>query len=312
MKATVFILAILCFTSTGQVVHAAPSPAEFVLSIGVRDYPLERNALNASDAGALVIQRAVSTALVENSNKTGSSASEPDHAIHMRLADKLEVSADYKRWAFRVLSSAQHSNGQAVDGIDVVASVERCRALGQLPHVESISHRRVDPHNGRHAEEWVDFTLNLPVSRADSLPIVHEFSNQLAQCPIFSGTALKGFGADFGYAANIVGPGDYMIDDVRGSREIRLTKVSSSLAPASSPAALILRAFPSDSAALATLRSGGIDLFVGAGAEVVALASRDETLAIAECQGFTVIKRHDLQFSCLPQLNLRGVAYPQR
>ena len=299
-------------TTTTRAVKEMAKASNFVLYVGVRDYPLDRNALLETDPAALIVQRAVSAGLVDLvATKGAPSGNLESDAVRLRLADSFQVSPDYKKWSFRILSSTVHSSGTAVDAIDVVASMERCKAQGQLSLVKDLNQRTVQSKKVHHNEEWVDIELDLPADKTEARKAIAKFNLELSHCAIFSGSALKGFGADFGQMSNIVGPGDYVIDDIRGTRELRLVRVSSSLAPATSPSAVIIRAFPDDSAALATLRSGGIDLFMGAGPEIVAVARKDETLAVGECQGFIIIKRHDLQLSCTPQLELRTVAYQQ-
>lgn len=283
---------------------SAPGPvlaADSHFAIGFPHFPAGINALESSHPAAMVLRSAVTRGL------TARTGSDGDAAYRLDLSDNMSVSADYRRWSFRLLADVLFHNGRALAGEDVKASLLRCgesklRGFG----IRGISLRRV-PALADSSREWVD--VELAGEAPDSARRLQNFPAALADCPILEKESAVLFGADLGTGTNLVAAGDYSIAAFKSNGEIMLKRFASRALAGDTGAGISLRSFDDSTRALTALRGGTIDALFVADERELDASRDDETLVVSECLGFKILQRRGLEFPCQGTVSLAGMRY---
>lgn len=277
-----------------SILFCALSVRADTLSLGFPEFDKSMNVLSSDHPAAAVVRRAVLARLTTTPRGDG---------VRLLLSDSMSISADRKRWSFRISPLARFSDGKAVLGSDAEFSLRRCMQAGMFRGIEDVS-AEVAVMSGR-TSQWVHVQLIEPSKNGA------ELSAQLSTCPILERRSSKIFGKDLGIGTNVVSAGEYAFADYKAGREIALRRLRPNQSHAGTAGAdvITLRSFKDSGAALAALRAGTIDAFLSEDQPVIERAKKDETLLALQCPIYTVILRKGLHISCPEEIIASEIRY---
>ncbi len=276
------------------------------LTLGFREFPNDLDLLRSHELVAQVARAGIVQTLVNRNDGP--------LPYRLGLADSMSVGADRKMWSFRIRSGAKFHDGHLVGADDVVFSLNRCAASGELSSVARIEARRVDRAQGG-AENWVDVgvdetrqTLSDQAASGEQPPRKAGFSPvALSNCPVIERSSSELFGSVLGTGSNLVSLGAYFISDFSSGREITLNKYNQVSQEGASQ--IVLRGFKDSLHGLTALRSGTVDALFEPSQEVIEKAQKDQTLELVDCLSGKLVLRRGFEFNCKAGVNLSKLRY---
>lgn len=255
------------------------------ITAGFPEFPVTLNIESSTHPAAAFIRRAVGEGLTRRTSRPP-----PAPAFELAVADGLQVDSSYRTWSFRISPGASFESGEAVTASDVISSLERCRARGELPELKSTLSRSERTAYDSEAD-WVDLVVE------GAPEALREFPLRLAECPVFSQRAASLFGRDFGAGANLIASGAYRVAGFKGGKFVTLERISGR-GERGGPAVLMVRSFRDSRHGLTALREGTLDLLFTQDIQVVENAKKDETLRVVQCSLYEVVHRSTLSVPC--------------
>lgn len=326
-----FALLLIVFSALGK--GAAPSLAdEGVLVFGVPSFDSNLDLIASTAPAAYLVRRFTMLPLIapippvtSSAQQRGPGPAAPGLAVselaqpelagrgqagrfRLELADSVTTQADLSRWLLRIRAGATFRSRRGVRAEDGVASLESCRARGELPQVASVALVEGSGANVRSDEEWlsVSFTRKLSEMPADEL---NGLTESLGRCPVLDSGVSTLFGSLSGLGGSYVAAGPFVINDFTLGSRYALQKVDGSVRYRAVAAVVEVRGVSAPAQGLTSLRSGNLDAFFTDDPETLAKAGNDETLRIARCSIYTVVSRKGLLLPCHPDLEVSGVFY---
>ena len=264
-------------------VHANAEP----LGIGFPAFDEHASIISSNELLPSFVRRAVTaplaTASPENNNFESSS-----------LSDMMTVSPDYSVWSYRLRVGARFGNGSPVTSEDILYSIKKCVKQGTLPALSGIESRSAEED----MEHWID--LRVAQSSVEEARI---FPKKMEACPILERKTSLVFGQLLGNGSNLVSAGPYIISTFIPGRKYILDRMRRDPRDRSGAEEFELRSFESPEQGLAALRVGTIVAFATSDEATISRGKGDETLAVEECDGYSVVLRRGAQMSCIENLS---------
>ncbi len=273
--------------------HTLAAGKEIVV-IGLPEFSERLNYIKDQSPAANFVRAAVSKSLT---------AASSDGALPytLSLVDNLSVSADQKQWSFHLAKNKSFSNGAAIMSSDVMYSLRECQRAGKLSYVSMVKGREGE-FEAEGAEQWVDVYLSEAPTDANRLAL------DLIDCPIVEKSSAELFGEHLGQGTNLVGSGDFEVTAFKPQTEISLRRVTYQ-SRTGGLEELKFRGFRDPNQALAAIRIGTVDLFLTKDEVVLSKARKDETLLVASCLGYSLVKRKGFLVNCEKSLDPLSFKY---
>lgn len=296
---------IILFLSLMSLPERCVAETDGVFAIGVPVIPQSLQVLRSDSPEAVIVRNAVSQGLLilEESKENPVSGVRPKFSLG--LADNLSVSADYKMWSLRIRGGVEFWNGRPVALPDVLYSLRRCIADGQLHGVREVRGRTAGPGT-MVPGDWIDMELEDSASTEKATSV---FPRELALCPVLEMRSSTLFGRDNGIGTNIVGAGPYQIVDFDPGRFISMQRAPGQTRFKEGARQIDVRAYTEPRQGLTALRLGNLDLLLTDSPEVLALVAADATLDTMKCADIQVAVRRGVTFSCNPVFNVANLSY---